>query len=47
MGFSDYFINVYDDPHQEMWQSSVKFLTDVGDKNECENVIDDNGNQMG
>jgi hypothetical protein len=30
-----------------MWQSSVKYLTDMGDKARCEELTDDDGNQIG
>lgn len=47
MGMSRYLLNVYDDNHQDMWQSSVKYLTDMGDKARCENLKDEQGNQIG
>jgi len=29
-----------------MWQASLKYLTDMGSKEECEQVVDENGQRM-
>lgn len=47
-----YMINMYSDPFQQMWQSSLKMLTDYGDKNWCESqrlveeATDENGKKF-
>ena len=47
MGLSRYLTNVYDVSHQSMWQSSLKYLTDMGDKSVCEGLTDEDGNRIG
>ena len=43
---SQLFINVYDHNRQEMWWSSLKYATDMGSKERCQTIVDDDGNRM-
>ena len=46
MAMSELFINAYDHNRQEMWWSSLKYATDMGDKERCQSVVDDKGKRM-
>ena len=44
MAFNRYLTSVYSHEYQTMWQASLKYMTDMGNKEECASVEDSEGN---
>ena len=45
IGLNKYLLNIYDRDYQSMWQSSAKMLTDLGMKDNCQNIFNSDESQ--